>query len=412
MSIKRPTSGGGWKAIGYSLKLSSRVGWWKMWKALRSKNACKTCAVGMGGQLGGMVNEGGYFPEVCKKSFQAMASDMQGAIPDDFWKKYSIHQLRAMSSRQLEHCGRLVRPVILDEGAKHFRPIDWKDALVLIADRMRSAGPQRSFFYASGRSSNEAGFLLQLLSRLFGTNYVNNCSYYCHQASGVGLGSSIGVGTGTIQLDDLRHCDLYILMGANPSSNHPRLMRALMEIRRRGGRVMIVNPARELGLVSFRVPSDVRSLLFGSDIASTYVQPHTGGDLALLAGICKVVLEKNGQNQSFIDQHTEGFAEFQSSIDGMSWDCIVESSGLTESEIRDLADQYMAAKNVVIGWCMGITHHLHGTSSVQMIASTMLLRNGGAAACRSDADSRAQQRAGAGVRGGDSHAEKVDARKV
>jgi molybdopterin-dependent oxidoreductase alpha subunit len=372
--MKRPHSGGGWKAISYSVKLASRVGWWKMWKAMRSKNTCKTCAVGMGGQLGGMVNEGGYFPEVCKKSFQAMASDLQGAIPSEFWQRNDINRLKAMSSRQLEHCGRIVEPVLLERGAKNYRPVLWDEALQRISDAMSAAGPERSFFYASGRSSNEAGFLLQLMSRLFGTNYVNNCSYYCHQASGVGLGSSIGTGAGTVRLDDLQHTDLYILIGANPSSNHPRLMRSLMEVRRRGGKVIVVNPVKELGLVNFRIPSDLRSLLFGSEIASDYVQPHTGGDMAWLLGVAKDVLERGGQDQAFIDQHTEGFADFKALAEATSWDDIVRDSGVSRAEISNISDQYLAAKNVVIGWCMGITHHLHGTNNVQMIANLALLR--------------------------------------
>ncbi|HIK96178.1 MAG TPA: FdhF/YdeP family oxidoreductase [Planctomycetes bacterium] len=372
--MKRPRSGGGWKAIGYSMRLASRVGWWKMWKAMRSKNACKTCAVGMGGQLGGMVNEGGYFPEVCKKSLQAMASDLQGAIPSTFWQQYDIHKLKSLTSRQLEHCGRIVEPVLLEKGSSNFRPIDWDEALQRMADGMQSAGPERSFFYASGRSSNEAGFLLQLMSRLFGTNYVNNCSYYCHQASGVGLGSSIGTGAGTVHLDDLDHTDLYILIGANPSSNHPRLMKALMEIRRRGGKVIVVNPVRELGLMNFRIPSDVKSLLFGSEIASSYVQPHIGGDMAWLLGVAKEILDRGCQDQSFLDQHTEGFEEFRRQAAAASWDDIVASSGVSREQIQQIAEHYIAAKNVVIGWCMGITHHLHGTNSVQMIANVALLR--------------------------------------
>ncbi|MCP4171301.1 MAG: FdhF/YdeP family oxidoreductase [Fuerstiella sp.] len=372
--MKRPRSGGGWKAIRYSMRLASRVGWWKTWKAMRSKNACRTCAVGMGGQRGGMVNEGGHFPEVCKKSFQAMASDLQGAIPSSFWQRYDIHKLRSMTSRQLEHCGRIAEPVVLEKGASSYRPIGWDEALQRVADGMTSAGPDRSFFYASGRSSNEAGFLLQLISRLFGTNYVNNCSYYCHQASGVGLGSSIGTGAGTVRLDDLNHTDLYILIGANPASNHPRLMKALMEIRRRGGKVIVVNPVKEIGLMNFRIPSDARSLLFGSEIASSYVQPHVGGDIAWLLGVAKEVLDRGQQDQVFLDRHTEGFEEFRRLTQATSWDEIVSCSGVSREQIQLIAEQYISAKNVVIGWCMGITHHLHGTNSVQMIANVALLR--------------------------------------
>ncbi len=372
--MKTLRSGGGWKSIGYSLKLSRKVGWSRMWKALRSKNACKTCAVGMGGQLGGMVNEGGYFPEVCKKSFQAMASDLQDALPIDFFQRRDLNQLRAMTPRQLETSGRIVEPVILEPGTRHYQPIAWDDALSRIAAKLRDAGPERSFFYASGRSSNEAGFLLQLMARLFGTNYVNNCSYYCHQASGVGLSSSIGTGAGTVQLEDLDHTDLYILVGANPASNHPRLMRSLLHIRRRGGKIVVVNPLRELGLVSFRVPSDIRSLLFGSQIASHYFQPHIGGDLALFIGIAKVILERHEQDQSFIELHTENFEEFRQKVELTNWDDIVRAAGIDHASIIELAELYIAAKNVVIGWAMGITHHLHGTQTVQAIANVALLR--------------------------------------
>tara|TARA_E500000305_G_scaffold111420_4_gene123945 strand:- start:383117 stop:385333 length:2217 start_codon:yes stop_codon:yes gene_type:complete len=372
--VKAPRSGGGWKAIKYSLTLANRVGWWKLWKSMRSKNACKTCAVGMGGQKGGMVNEAGLFPEVCKKSFQAMASDMQPAVASDFFANHNIDQLRSFNSRKLEYSGRLTEPLLLSPGEKHYKPISWDAALDLVVDRLKAAGPERAFYYASGRSSNEAGFLFQMMSRLMGTNYVNNCSYYCHQASGVGLGSSIGTGAGTIKLEDLEHTDLYILIGANPSSNHPRLMKAFMEIRRRGGKVIVINPVKELGLVNFKVPSDVRSMLFGSSIASMYVQPHVGGDLALLTGIAKVVLEQNAHDSSFIAAHTENFEAFQEQVNQTSWDDIIAQSGVDRETIQKIADQYISAKNVVIGWCMGITHHLHGTNNVQTIANVSLLR--------------------------------------
>lgn len=372
--MRRPRSGGGWKAIGYSLRLAQRVGWWNMWKALRGKNACKTCAVGMGGQLGGMVNEGGHFPEVCKKSFQAMASDMQQALRRDFIEKTSLNQLRAMTSRQLELSGRISEPLFLAKGSTSYKTTTWEHAISTIVERMKAAGPERSFFYASGRASNEAGFLFQMLARLFGTNYVNNCSYYCHQASGVGLGMAIGTGAGTVRLEDLEHTDLYILIGANPSSNHPRLMRSLMEIRRRGGRIIVINPMAELGLKNFRVPSDVRSLLFGTEIASQYVQPHIGGDLAMLTGISKDVIERGGHDPNFVENHTEGFDEFLNVVQATSWDSIVEQSGVDRETIRKIADEYVGAKNVVIGWCMGITHHLHGTRSVHAIANLALLR--------------------------------------
>ncbi|HUG66242.1 MAG TPA: molybdopterin-dependent oxidoreductase, partial [Pirellulaceae bacterium] len=272
--MKKLTSGGGWPAIRYTLRKAKDVGGlWKMYQALRTKNACKTCALGMGGQRGGMVNEIGGFPEVCKKSLQAMAADMQGAIKPEFWSTYSIEQLKAFSPYDLEHCGRLTQPVLYERGANYYRPIDWDEAIGRITKRLKSLPPDETFWYFSGRSSNEAGFLLQLFARLYGTNNVNNCSYYCHQASGVGLTSSIGSGTATVVLEDVEHADLVFVIGGNPPSNHPRLMTTLTHVRQRGGEVIVINPVIETGLVNFRVPSNVRSLLFGTKIATLYVQP-------------------------------------------------------------------------------------------------------------------------------------------
>lgn len=372
--MKAPSSGGGWKAIAYTLRMANRVGWWRLWSAMRSKNACKTCALGMGGQMGGMVNEGGYFPEVCKKSFQAMVSDMQSGITAEFFQKYGFNELRSFSPRQMEMSGRLVFPIYAGPNDTHYRPISWDEALDVLSNKLKAAGPMRTFFYASGRSSNEAGFLLQLFARLFGTNYVNNCSYYCHQASGVGLAAAIGAGTGTIKLEDLEKADLYMLIGGNPASNHPRLMRSLMELRRRGGKVIVVNPVKELGLVNFRVPSDVRSLLFGTKMASQYVQPHIGGDIGLMLGIAKSLLARNAHDAKFIEQSTEDFESFRQQAETTDWATIEQASGVSRAEIEQIAETYANAKNVVIGWTMGITHHLHGTDNVKMIANLALMR--------------------------------------
>lgn len=372
--MRRMTSGGGWAAITYSLRMANRVGWRRLWRAMRSRNACKTCALGMGGQKGGMRNEQGHWPEVCKKSFQAMVADMQGALQSDFFQALSLEQLKALSPRELEWSGRLTQPIYAGPGDTHYRVVTWDEALARVADRLRRHQPDETFFYASGRSSNEAGFLLQLFARLYGTNYVNNCSYYCHQASGVGLGRSVGTGTATVTLDDVEHCDLFVLIGGNPASNHPRLLRTLMQIRRRGGHVIVINPLREVGLVNFRVPSDVRSLLFGSKIASLYVQPNIGGDIALLTGVAKALLARGQTDGNFITDATEGFAEFRRLVDETGWDAVERGSGVGRPTIERVAEMYAAAKNAVFGWTMGITHHTHGVDNVRMIANIALLR--------------------------------------
>jgi molybdopterin-dependent oxidoreductase alpha subunit len=373
--MKKLKSGGGWPAIWYTWRKAREAGGLlKLWRAMRSKNACKTCALGMGGQRGGMVNELGQFPEVCKKSLQAMVADMQGAIQPEFWQRYSARDLQQFSPRELEACGRLVEPVRYARETGRYEPISWDDALARIAERLRATPPDETFWYFSGRSSNEAGFLLQLVARLYGTNNVNNCSYYCHQASGVGLSSVTGSGTATITLADLDQADLVFVIGGNPASNHPRLMRTLMQVRRRGGHVIVVNPIVETGLVRFSVPSDVRSLFFGSPIASLYVQPHIGGDLALFTGIAKRVLERNAHDEAFLGERCVGWPELKSRLFEIPWDETTEKCGVTRGEIDTIVDYYASAKNVVFSWTMGITHHAHGVANVQAIANLALMR--------------------------------------
>jgi molybdopterin-dependent oxidoreductase alpha subunit len=367
-------SGGGWAAVAYTLRMANRVGWLRLWKAMRAKNACKTCALGMGGQAGGMRNEMGHWPEVCKKSLQAMVADMQAGIQPDFFQRYSIAELQTLSPRELEACGRLVAPVYAGPGDSHYRTMDWDEALSRIVRQLRSSQSDENFFYASGRSSNEAGFLFQLFARLFGTNFVNNCSFYCHQASGVALSQSLGSGTATVTLEDIEGADLFVLIGGNPASNHPRLMRTLMNIRRHQGEVIVVNPVKEVGLVRFAVPSDVRSLLFGSKISSLYVQPHIGGDIALLAGVAKIVLERGAVDTTFIANATEGFDAYAAQIKQTSWEWIEQQSGVNRATIEKMADMYCAAKNVVFAWTMGITHHEHGVANVQAIVNLAMLR--------------------------------------
>ncbi len=373
--MRKPSAGGGWPAIWYSWKKGREAGGvMRLYRALSTKNACKTCALGMGGQQGGMRNEAGKWPEVCKKSIQAMTADMQGAIPEQLFTDTSIAQLQTLTPRELEHLGRITHPLYAGPLDSHFRTLSWDEAMEKIAAKMRRTAPQESFFYFSGRSSNEAGFLLQLVARFYGTNNVNNCSFYCHQASGVGLASVTGSGTATIVLEDLDKTDLIFLIGGNPASNHPRFMRTLMELRRRGGKVIVVNPLRELGLTRFKVPSDVRSLLFGSRIADLYIQPHIGGDIAFLAGVAKRLLETGRIDRAFIDNATIGFAEFEESVRRLDWKAIEQASGLEREVFREVAEVYSRSQRTVFAWAMGITHHEHGVENVQAIGALAMMR--------------------------------------
>src|SRR5215468_8151968 len=252
-------AGGGLAAIRYSLAKAREAGGVRVLvRRLSANNACKTCALGMTG----MRNESGSFPEVCKKGIQAQAADMQPPIGEEFFCARDLDALERMSPRELEAAGRLGFPLLWRDGDQHLRRIGCAEEFDVAAAALRAAAPERTFFYASGRSSNEAAFLLQCFARVYGSNNVNNCSYYCHQASSVALADTTGSGTATVTLDDLERADLAIVVGANPASNHPRLITQLVALRRRGGAVIVVNPLREVGLVRFRVPSDWRSFAF------------------------------------------------------------------------------------------------------------------------------------------------------
>ena len=367
-------SGGGWAAIWYTLRKSFSANPIEFWQRMLSRNACKTCAYGMGGQSGGMRNEAGSFPEFCKKSVQAMAADMQPAIPDDFFDRHSVDELSRLTPRELENLGRLAYPVVLENGGTHYRRIDWNEALDRTAAAMRATSPDRSFFYASGRSSNEAAFLLQWLARVYGTNNVHNCSYYCHQASGVGLGASIGSGTATVTLDDMHNADFVVLIGANPASNHPRIITELAELRKRGGKVIVVNPMRETGLDRFNIPSRPGSLLFGSRINDLYVQPRIGGDIAFMKGMLKVVMEEGKLDEDFIASHSVGFEELRSDVQNTSLADLSEAAGVPEDVIREAGRMYAAASGAIFMWAMGITHHRNGSDNVMMVANLALAR--------------------------------------
>ena len=366
--------GGGPKKVLYTLNAVRRIGLKNSAKALTAKNTCKACGLGMGGQLGGMTNELGEFPSVCNKSVQAQSTDIQPPIPSEVFS-HSISELRELSPQELEHTGRLGKPIFKAKGSEHYQEVEWDWALSHAIARFEESEPDRSFFYASGRSSNEAGFLLQLLARLYGTNNVTNCSFYCHQATSVGLGSTIGTGTATIELEDLAHCDTIFIIGANPASNHPRLIHQLKNCRDRGGQVIVINPAKEPGLVKFSVPKSAASMIVGgTDIASLYLQPNIGGDIALLKGLSKAVLELGAEEKVFIKKYTDDFSDFKTDLDSTAWDDIENISGISKASIYELAEIYSQSNNAVFAWGMGITHHQFGSANVEYIANLALLR--------------------------------------
>src|SRR5581483_5454503 len=361
MATPRVRAGGGWAAVRYVLaKRRDAGGLLKLYGRLRSRNACKTCAVGMGGQLGGMVNEARHFPEVCKKSVQAQAGDMAGPITEEYFRTTPIAAMERLTSAELERLGRLGFPVIATDGDAHFRRISWAEALDRTGAALREAPPEETFFYASGRSSNEAAFLLQLVARAYGTANIHNCSFYCHNASGVALSQVYGSGTSSVGLDDLGSADLALVAGANPASNHPRLITQLVQLRRRGGKVIVVNPLRELGLVRFRVPSDWRSMAFGSTVSDLYLQPHVGGDVALFTALLRGVVEAGGVDDAFVAEHTTGWGAVEAALRHSSWTELEARAGVSRADIDRAVAMLVAARRGVFLWAMGLTHHVHG----------------------------------------------------
>ncbi|ODT64771.1 MAG: histidine kinase [Pelagibacterium sp. SCN 63-23] len=374
MSDTSQIVGGGPKKVLYTLATIGRMGVGKAAKALTAKNTCKACAYGMGGQRGGMTNELDEFPSVCNKSVQAQSTDIQPPIPEAIFE-HTIDDLAELTGREMEHLGRLGTPLYRRANGERFQPVSWEFALDHAASRLRATDPRRSFFYSSGRSSNEAGFLFQLLARAYGTNNVNNCSYYCHQATSEGLATTIGKGTATVELEDLTGADLIFVIGANPSSNHPRFIHMLKNCRERGGQVIVINPAKEPGLVKFAVPkSPVSMLKGGSDIASDYLQPRIGADIALFKGLAKAVLEAGTEDRDFIAAHGADYDAFRADIGALGWDEIVAACGVARQDIERVAALYGAAEHAVFAWGMGMTHHIHGVANVEAIANLALLR--------------------------------------
>src|SRR5881398_3380252 len=375
MARPRVAAGGGLAAVAYVLRKGREAGGLlRLYRRLRSRNACKSCALGMGGQEGGMVNEAGHFPEVCKKSVQAQAGDMAAPIPEHYFRTPSIARLAEPGSAGLERLGRLGFPLLAEDGDTHFRRISWPEVIDRAAAALLAAAPEEIFFYSSGRSSNEAAFLMQLVARAYGTSNIHNCSFYCHNASSVALAQVYGSGTASITLEDLAQADLVLVAGANPASNHPRLVGQLVQLRRRGGKVLMVNPLRELGLVRFRVPSDWRSMLFGSTVSDLYLQPHVGADVVLFKALLKGVVEVGALDRAFVAEHTSGWEAVAADLAASSWEELIERSGVARAEIARAVAMLVRARRGVLLWAMGLTHHAHGVDNVLALANLALAR--------------------------------------
>ncbi|WP_338617367.1 FdhF/YdeP family oxidoreductase [Achromobacter sp. E1] len=303
-------------------------------------------------------------------------------VTPEFFAAHPVAELLTWSDHDLENAGRLTHPLAYDAASDTYQPIEWDDAFARIGQTLASLpDPDMAEFYTSGRASNEAAFLFSLYAREFGTNNFPDCSNMCHEATSVGLPQAIGIGKGTVSLDDFDVCDLIISMGHNPGTNHPRMMGTLHECARRGVPIIVFNPLRERSLERFADPQDPIEMgtLGSTPIASTYFQVKVGGDAAALKGIMKALMnaDRDGRNtldHEFISRHTNGYEAFAEDLDATSWADIEQASGLRQRDLEQVADAYARSNATIVTYGMGITQHETGTSNVQQIAALLLMR--------------------------------------
>ncbi|NJM95442.1 MAG: FdhF/YdeP family oxidoreductase, partial [Acaryochloridaceae cyanobacterium CSU_5_19] len=345
----------------------------KLWQTLNHKSACLSCAWGTGGQQGGFTNETGESMQRCMKSVEAINAELMPAVQMQLLRKRSLSELQQLTSLEADRLGRWSFPIILRAGQSHYERIDW-DEIYSLATAAFKRAPERVASYSSGRSSNEAAFLLQLMMRTLGSNNLADCSDLCHAPSTVGLKQVFGSGTSMVSLESLKKSDCVVLVGSNAPANHPRLLNELIKIRDRKGQIIIINPIEEVGLVKFASPAfPLQSLLTGSEIASLYLQPIPGSDVALFVGIQKALLAMNLVKFDFLKAHVENWQAVVEKAQTTSWTTIVSTCGVLQSQIEAAAQIIGQAQAVVFAWAMGITQQANGVDNVFSIANTALM---------------------------------------
>ncbi|NIZ00589.1 FdhF/YdeP family oxidoreductase [Thalassospira lucentensis] len=383
---KKSSTAGGWgalKSCGKQLLQSGNAiaGARTMLKANQPHGFdCPGCAWG--------DPEHGSSFEFCENGVKAVSWEAteKRATPD-FFAKHTVSDLATLSDYELELNGRLTHPMRYDHASDKYLPVTWEDAFAEIGDILKGlSSPNQAEFYTSGRASNEAAYLYQLFVRMYGTNNFPDCSNMCHEASGVGLKQAIGIGKGTVLLEDFEKADAIFVLGQNPGTNHPRMLGDLRRAAIRGANIVVFNPVRERGLERFSDPQAKLEMLHGgaTDIASHYFQPLLGGDMAAVRGMSKAVFAAEDAaiaagrpsvlDHAFLRDHCQGFDDYRAAVDATSWSDIENQSGLTRAQIEQAADVYMSAEKVICTWAMGITQHLHSVATIREISNFMFLR--------------------------------------
>jgi molybdopterin-dependent oxidoreductase alpha subunit len=314
--------------------------------------------------------------EFCENGAKAVAEEATlRRVTPDFFAAHPVAELTRRSGYWLGQQGRITQPMYLADGDTHYRPVDWERAFALIAEELRALdGPDEAVFYTSGRTSNEAAFLFQLFAREFGTNNLPDCSNMCHESSGSALTETLGVGKGSVLLEDLYRADLIIVAGQNPGTNHPRMLSALEKAKQGGATIVSVNPLPEAGLERFRNPQTASGLTgAGTRLTDLHLPIRLGGDQALFRALSRLLIEEGALDDGFIAEHTHGFEEFRDAALAAGWDETLRATGLTRDEIQQLFTLVRAAKSTVVCWAMGLTQHKHSVATIREVVNFLLL---------------------------------------
>ncbi|MGW9244597.1 FdhF/YdeP family oxidoreductase [Streptomyces badius] len=315
--------------------------------------------------------------EFCENGAKAVAEEATlRRVTPDFFAAHPVADLAERSGYWLGQQGRITHPVYLPEGADRYEAITWDRAFAIIAEELTALGsPDEALFYTSGRTSNEAAFLLQLFAREFGTNNLPDCSNMCHESSGSALTETIGVGKGSVSLEDLHQADLIIVAGQNPGTNHPRMLSALEKAKQSGAKIISVNPLPEAGLERFKNPQTPHGMIKGTPLNDLFLQIRIGGDQALFRLLNKLILATEGAvDTAFVSEHTHGYEEFTKAAEAADWDETLRATGLTRAEIEQALTLVLASKRTIVCWAMGLTQHKHSVPTIREVVNFLLLR--------------------------------------
>ncbi|MEU9096224.1 FdhF/YdeP family oxidoreductase [Streptomyces sp. NPDC048361] len=315
--------------------------------------------------------------EFCENGAKAVAEEATlRRVTPDFFAAHPLADLATRSGYWLGQQGRITQPMYLPEGADRYQAITWERAFEIIAEELTALdSPDEALFYTSGRTSNEAAFLLQLFAREFGTNNLPDCSNMCHESSGSALTETIGIGKGSVSLEDLHQADLIVIAGQNPGTNHPRMLSALEKAKNAGAKIISVNPLPEAGLEKFKNPQTPQGMIKGAALTDLFLQIRIGGDQALFRLLNKLILETEGAvDELFVREHTHGFEEFKATAREADWERTLAATGLTRTEIEQALAMVLASQRTIVCWAMGLTQHKHSVPTIREVVNFLLLR--------------------------------------